>query len=113
MAFLPFLTEKQVQLYHPLLLPLMLGVLGALCIGIGAHRGAATVRHEEAARARITIDASETKPELDPVPEPVLANPPPRPARPRLVAKSEPYRADVSRIMRGTLKRPSRASVSS
>lgn len=37
-AYLPFLTKEQVQLYYPMLLPMSLAVLGSICIAIGSRR---------------------------------------------------------------------------
>ena len=31
------ITKEQVQLYHPMMLPMLLGLLGSLCVAIGAH----------------------------------------------------------------------------
>jgi hypothetical protein len=36
-AFLPFLTKEEVQLYLPMLLPMCLAFLGSIMIGIAAH----------------------------------------------------------------------------
>jgi hypothetical protein len=97
-AFLPFLTEAQVQLYHPLLLPLMLGVLGALCVGIGAHRGSRVSEVKPVAPAPAVAPRPEAV-------EPMEASPPPRPSKPRLVPKGTPHEADVFRIFRTALVR--------
>ena len=37
-AYLPFLTKEQVQLYYPMLLPMSLALLGSVCIAIGSRR---------------------------------------------------------------------------
>jgi hypothetical protein len=98
--FLPFLTEKQVQLYHPLLLPLMLGVLGALCIGIGAHQGAPPKPTKVETEPVVPVAALEPRQTVS-EPEPVAV--PVKPARPRLVPKGKAHEADVFRILRAAL----------
>jgi HAMP domain-containing protein len=37
-AYLPFLTKEQVQLYYPMLLPMSLAILGSIFIAIGSRR---------------------------------------------------------------------------
>jgi hypothetical protein len=34
-AYVPWITKEQVQLYHPMLLPLALAILGSICVAIG------------------------------------------------------------------------------
>jgi hypothetical protein len=70
-AWFPFLTKEQVQLYQPMLLPMGLAFFGSLMIAIGAAGG-----HE---LAPASAPVSE-EPELDG----------PAPARPRLVVVNQP-----------------------
>ena len=98
------------QLYHPMLLPMLLGLLGSLCIAIGAHGGTKAVERapgwtarwrvpqQEAAKAATTAEEAETAPAPEPVPEPARV-----PAKPRLVAKSKPYETDIYRKMQAAL----------
>jgi hypothetical protein len=88
------LTKEQVQLYHPMLLPLALAILGSVCIAIGARGGhkqpirtwrmpSLCRRRDispEAALSAMTRDPVDTKPE--PVVEdasPVVIPPAPKP----------------------------------
>ena len=76
-AYFPFLTKEQVQLYHPLLVPLGLAILGSLMLAIGLRR------KEQPAKA-----PEPAKPE--PAPEPVAAPTQLKPAAPpRLVINND------------------------
>jgi len=102
-------TKEQVQLWHPMLLPILLGLLGSLCVGLGAHGDQQDLKQRPGPLARIWARLTDVpdRPTIVPAAEPVKMAPEvlpqPKPARPRLVAKSKPYEADVHRIMKAAL----------
>jgi hypothetical protein len=120
-AVIPGITEQQVQLYHPLLLPILLGLLGSLCIAVGGARGAhddadarkpgwiakasAAIASWRAHRQEIVRAPVEERPKPDELMAPASAveDHLQKPAKPRLVTKAEPYKADVHRIMKAVL----------
>ena len=57
-TYLPFITKEQVQLYHPMLLPVALALLGSVCIAIGVHG-----REAGEAGSRDAPAEAETEPE--------------------------------------------------
>jgi hypothetical protein len=90
-AYLPFLTKEEVQLYQPMLLPMGLAIVGSLLIAIGMRRKAAKVE----------------PPAPVPEPAPLVSQPEiiaPRP-RPKLVAarKDQPA-APVAALMTADLE---------
>jgi hypothetical protein len=89
-AVIPGITEQQVQLYHPLLLPILLGLLGSLCVAAGGAHGTVERAHS------LPV---ESKPEPIAQPQPVAE----RFSKPQLVPKTESYKADVHRIMKAAL----------
>jgi hypothetical protein len=111
-AVIPGITEQQVQLYHPLLLPILLGLLGSLCIAVGgAHDNADSRKRswianvkQEIARVGARVRRQETvKAAVEELAPAAAVEWPRKPAKPRLVTKAEPYKADVHRIMKAAL----------
>jgi hypothetical protein len=91
-AYLPFLTKEQVQLYQPMLLPMGLAVVGSLLIAIG-------VRRKVAKLVPALLPADRLEP-LEPLPEII----PPR-ARPRLATtRIAPPAAPIAELMTAALE---------
>jgi hypothetical protein len=119
-AVIPGITERQVQLYHPLLLPVLLGLLGSLCIAVGgAHDNAEGRKPDWLAKASAAITGRRARrweiarapveepdrPKPDAVTPTAAVEGPHQlmPTKPRLATRAEPYKADVHRIMKTAL----------
>jgi hypothetical protein len=90
-AYLPFLTKEQVQLYQPMLLPMGLAIVGSLLIAIGVRRKAAKV------------EPPAPLPEPAPlVPEPEIIAPWPRPKF--VAARKDQPAAPVAELMTAVLE---------
>jgi len=105
------ITKEQVQTFHPMLLPMLLGFLGPALVGVGL----AVITSEEQTRKAgwlsrllghlkpLTETPKPPASEMPMINEPVsvLPSPPPKAARPRLVASSnDSIRSHVNRIMK-------------
>jgi hypothetical protein len=66
------LTKEKVELYHPMLLPTLLGLLGSLCITIGVHRGK-SMTSTDAERAAVDILALINSTQRSPTKEEIAA----------------------------------------
>jgi hypothetical protein len=90
-AYLPFLTKEQVQLYQLMLLPMGLAIVGSLLIAIGVRRKGAKVES--------------SAPVAEPAPlvrEPEIITPRPRPKL--VAARKDPPAAPVAELMTAALE---------